>query len=117
MFNIILFSVVFVGLLVGTFTDIKTREVPDWVNFGLIFSGIGLRLLFSVFSFDWSFLIDGVFGLGVMVLFGYLMFYTGQWGGGDSKLLMGLGALLGLQFSINSLLVVFLINVLLVGAF
>ena len=28
-------------LFVGSLTDLKTREVPDWVNYGLIISGIG----------------------------------------------------------------------------
>ena len=46
------------------------------------------------------------------------MFYTGQWGGGDSKMLMGLGAMIGFDvFSIKSqFLAGFFINALFAGA-
>ena len=46
------------------------------------------------------------------------MFYTGQWGGGDSKILMGLGALIGIDVFSGKFpfLASFLINALLVGA-
>jgi hypothetical protein len=45
------------------------------------------------------------------------MFYTGQWGGGDSKILMGLGAVIGVDFiSRNFFLGHFLTNALLIGA-
>ncbi|MBR9691498.1 prepilin peptidase [Candidatus Woesearchaeota archaeon] len=116
--DIILLTLAFIGLVIGTFTDIKTREVPDWINYSMIFSGIGLRLLYSVMTFDWFYLLYGIAGLAAFVLLGYLMFYTGQWGGGDSKLLMGLGALIGLKFTMQPmpLLIVFLFNVLLIGA-
>jgi hypothetical protein len=47
-----------------------------------------------------------------------MMFYTGQWGGGDSKMLMGLGSLYGIGFSWqdSSFLMLFLINTLVAGA-
>jgi len=117
-FNIILLGIAFIGLVAGTITDIKTREVPDWINYSMIFSGIGLRLLYSSITFDASFIIEGVIGLVAFVILGYIMFYAGQWGGGDSKMIMGLGALLGLNFTAQPLplLFVFLINVLFVGS-
>ena len=37
----------FIALFIGSITDLKTREVPDWVNYGLVISGLGLNLLFS----------------------------------------------------------------------
>jgi hypothetical protein len=44
------------------------------------------------------------------------MFYAGQWGGGDSKMVMGLGALLGLEWSLNSFLISFLTNIVVCGS-
>jgi Flp pilus assembly protein protease CpaA len=116
--DLLLFSIAFIALLIGSITDIKTREVPDWVNFGLIFAGIGIRALYSLTTFDWMFLVNGIVGLIVFVVLAYIMFYTGQWGGGDSKMIMGLGAVLGLPLTLNPLpfIAVFLINVILVGA-
>ena len=57
MIDLILVTIVFVGLVIGTMTDIKTREVPDWVNFGLIAAGLGIRALYSVINSDWMFLL------------------------------------------------------------
>jgi Flp pilus assembly protein protease CpaA len=117
--NFALLIIAFVALVAGTITDIRKREVPDWVSFGLIFAGIGLRLVYSSVTFDWIYLIDGLLGLSAFVALGYLMFYAGQWGGGDSKLLMGLGAVIGLPLSLQPLplLLVFLVNVIFFGSF
>jgi len=116
--DIILLSIAFIALAIGTITDIRTREVPDWLNYGIIFSGIGLRLLYSSITSDWIYLLEGLAGLVIFVIIGYMMFYASQWGGGDSKLLMGIGALLGLKFTLQPfpLLVVFLFNLLLAGS-
>ena len=116
--DIILWSIAFIALIAGTYTDIKTREVPDWISYGLIFAGIGIRLIYSVIMFDATYLGYGVIGLITFVILGYIMFYAGQWGGGDSKLLMGLGAVLGMPLSLQPfpLLLIFLINVLFIGA-
>src|SRR3989338_201636 len=80
----------------ASYTDFKTREVPDWLNFSLVASGIGINLIFSLVFLDFSYIANSLLGFGLFFLLGMLMFYTGQWGGGDSKMLMGLGALLGL---------------------
>lgn len=78
-------------LVFATITDIKTKEVPDYLNYSIIVAAFGLRLLYSISKNEWSFLLYGTIGFGVFVGIGYLMFYTGQWGGGDSKLLMAVG--------------------------
>ncbi len=112
----ILFSICLIGLIIGSYTDFKTREVPDWLNYGLIFAGLGLRALFSGIFLDWSYIIEGILGFGIFFILAIVMFYTGQWGGGDSKMLMGLGALIGLTFEIDTFLAAFFINLLFVGA-
>jgi len=115
--DLLLFSIAFAALLIGSWTDIKVREVPDWLNFGLIFAGIGIRLLYSAITFEWMFLVNGLIGLGVFIAVAYIMFYAGLWGGGDSKMLMGLGALIGLPLTLKPfpLLIVFFINVIIIG--
>src|SRR3989338_1091038 len=96
------YAVSFVVLLIGSFTDLKTREVPDWLNYGLIISGIGLNLLFSAIYSNPSFIINSIIGLAIFFGIAYIMFYAGQWGGGDSKMLMGLGAMIGLDVSFKT---------------
>ncbi|MBU0536014.1 MAG: A24 family peptidase [Nanoarchaeota archaeon] len=108
--------VIMIVLLIGSYTDLKTREVPDWVNFSFIISAVTIRGIWSVSSSDWSYIIDGIFGLVAGVALAYTMFYAGQWGGGDAKMMMGLGAMIGLQLDASSMLVSFLFNTFLVGA-
>lgn len=112
----IIFIVVLVALVIGTYTDFRTREVPDWLNYGLIFVGIGLRLMFSIIYLDANYIIEGILGFAAFFMIALVMFYTGQWGGGDSKMVMGLGALLGLQLNIHTFLLGFFLNIILFGA-
>lgn len=100
----------------GAYTDIKTREVPDWVNFSGIVAGIVIRALWSIDTGDWHILGWGVLGFIVFFAMAVIMYYAGQWGGGDSKLLMAMGALLGLEFSLKSAGLTFLVWLLLAGA-
>lgn len=116
--DIILLNLALIALIAGAYSDIKTREVPDWLNFGLIFSAIGIRAIYSAITFNWNYILYGLIGLGIFVALGYIMFYAGQWGGGDSKLLMGLGAIFGASLSLNPLQLwpIFLVNALFIGA-
>ncbi|KYK25473.1 hypothetical protein AYK26_06065 [Euryarchaeota archaeon SM23-78] len=122
MLNLIIINLVigFVALAGASLFDIKTREVPDWLNYGLIAFAIGSSLILSIFHGYYHIIINTFIGLGIGLVIGLLMFYTGQWGGGDSKLIIGLSALIG--FSISDLgsgfpaLVLFFINILLIGA-
>jgi len=110
-----IYIICLVLLIIGSFTDLRIREVPDWLNYSGIFAGLGLRLIWSVYSFDWSYILEGLVGFGVFLAVGVGMFYLGQWGGGDSKLLMALGALLGLKFQFSHVTVAFLINLMIFG--
>ena len=115
---IIAYSLSFIALLIGSITDLKTREVPDWLNYGLIISGISLNMLFSAIYSDSSFAINSIVGLLILFGIAYIMFYAGQWGGGDSKMLMGLGAMIGVDvgFEAPQFLAGFFINALFAGA-
>jgi len=125
MIDVLLIILALIFLVVGAITDIKTREVPDWVSYSAIFAGIGLRLLTSIATFDWSWLVAGALGLLGFGIVAYAMFYLGQWGGGDSKLLIGIGALIGVDIKfgaglgnslLNSAAVAFVVWLLLAGA-
>lgn len=112
------YTIAFIALLAGSYTDFKTREVPDWANFGLIAAGFGINLLFSVIYWRFSFIVNSVIGFAVFFAIAYLMFRFGQWGGGDSKMLMGLGAIMGIDIFSKEIpfLADFLINALIIGA-
>ncbi len=111
------YTIAFLALLIGSYTDIKTREVPDWVNFGLIGTGFGVNMLFSIIYWKTNFVLASIVGFAIFFALAWLMFYAGQWGGGDSKILMGLGALIGIDFFAKKFFLAhFLINALVIGA-
>lgn len=122
MFNLTVISLAvgLVALIIASLSDIKTREVPDWLNYSLVAFAIGSALILSLYHGYSHIIINSLLGLGVGVIIGLFMFYTGQWGGGDSKLIMGLSALIGLSLSdfgtTIPILFVFVLNILLVGA-
>ncbi|MBS3152491.1 prepilin peptidase [Candidatus Woesearchaeota archaeon] len=90
-----LIIVAIIWILFATITDIKKREVPDWLNYSLIVIGLGIRAIYSLITKDFSYILFGLIGFIACFVFANLMYYTKQWGGGDSKLLMGLGAMFG----------------------
>ena len=110
------------ALIIASLWDMRIREVPDWLNYALVAFGLGYALILSIFHQNYSFLLNSIFGLAAGFLVGLVMFYGGQWGGGDSKLVIGVCAILGLSIpAISSIsdkqeVLVFFINTLLVGA-
>jgi Flp pilus assembly protein protease CpaA len=103
-------------LAIGAYTDIKTREVPDWLNYSAIFIGLGLRALYSAVSWDYHYIAEGAIGFAAFFVIAYIMFYAGQWGGGDAKMIMGLGAIFGLWPSMTHFTVYFIVNLVIVSA-
>lgn len=90
--DILLIVIVLVALIIASVSDIKTSEVPDYASYSLVASALGIRLIYSVLSSDWRYFLYGLIGFGAMFAVGAGLYYTKQWGGGDAKLLMGLGA-------------------------
>ncbi len=118
MLEILLISVALVALVLAAYSDLTTKEVPDWLNYGLIFAALGIRIIFS-FQLGWNILVGGLLGLAAFFLLGLLFYRANQWGGGDSKLLMGMGAVIGFTLPIDASsmnLVWFFFSVLFLGS-
>ena len=79
----------------ATISDIKTREVSDWLNYSLIAIGFGVRFIYSLVYNEWIYLWYGFIGFVAFFMIANLMYYAKQWGGGDAKLLMGYGVVFG----------------------
>lgn len=109
---------VYAGILVGVGmgTDLKWREVPDWLNYAAIAAGIGTRFFAFLATFDYSWLIEGAIGMALAFGIAWVMFHAGQWGGGDAKMLIALGAILGVSWSLDAGGGAFFINLLVAGA-
>lgn len=121
MMDILLVIIGLIALLIASISDMKTREVPDWISYGLIFTGFTLRILYSVMYNEWNYLWYGILGFGVMMILGNLMFRAKQWGGGDTKLIMGIGVIFATKpafLPLNDIpfLAVMVVNILVIGA-
>lgn len=116
MLDPVLLLILAAGLIVGSYTDLRVREVPDWVNFAMIAGALGVRLVYSAAFWDFRFILQGLAGFVIFFAISWVMFYTGQWGGGDSKMLMAIGAILGLELSADALVLSFVANTILVSA-
>jgi len=105
-----------VMLVIATITDLRTLEVPDWLTYAGITLGLIIHIAYSII--DWTIwpAVNSALGLGIAFALACLMFYTGQWGGGDAKLLMALGALIGFDWSKFGFGASFLLNLVWMGA-
>jgi Flp pilus assembly protein protease CpaA len=116
----ILSIICLVALLYGSYTDIKTREIPDTLSVGLIYLGIAISIGATIFYWSYKPLLSSLIGLGIGALIGLMFYYTGQWGGGDAKMFMGLGSIIGLDVFALSIgvpeLLMFIVNLVLFGA-
>mgnify|MGYP001075742550 CR=1 FL=1 len=81
--------------LLASYYDLKTGEIPDKFTLGLVVTALALRAGFSLYISDFTYLLDGILVGGIFFGFGAALFYTGGWGGGDTKLIAGIGAALG----------------------
>lgn len=90
--SILLVAVALIVLLIATYTDFKTGEIPDWLSYGFIIAALGIRLIHATATSDWMYFLYGVIGFAAVFVFSLLVYYTRQWGGGDAKVMMGLGA-------------------------
>jgi preflagellin peptidase FlaK len=124
MIDYILVLIALIYLIFASISDIKTREVPDWLSYSLVVIALFLRLFYSIESKDIMYFVYGVIGMGVFLGIGLLMYYGRQWGGGDVKLITALGTAFGTAPKISFLnpnldlpfLVILFINMLFFGA-
>ena len=120
--DIILIIIAIIVLLFACITDLKIKEVPDWLSYGLIFSAFSIRLIASITYNNYLYFIYAIIGFSAMFILGTLFYYTRQWGGGDTKLLMGLGVVFASKpyFTPDNkipFLAILLFNILIIGAF
>lgn len=120
--DIILITIALIALISASITDLKIREVPDWLNYSLIFSALAIRLLASIVYSYYAYFIYAIIGFCLTFILGTIFYYTRQWGGGDTKLLMGLGVIFASKPYFTPaaklpFLITLLINILVIGAF
>lgn len=115
----ILLLAALVGSALAGIVDLKTTEIPDWIPHTMIGMGIAGNAAISILTGSYESIgLSLAFGIGFLA-FGFFLYYTGQWGGGDAKILSSIGFLLP-QLSINKSIfpfpLGFFFNVFFVGA-
>lgn len=85
---IILTTILF--LAAASYHDLKTGEIPDKVSIGLVAAVLILSLFGAVLD-SINFLINAVLIGALYFIIGYASYYLGKLGGGDVKLLAGIG--------------------------
>lgn len=116
---IFLIVLALIWITFSTVQDLKTREIANWLNFSLIIFALGFRFFYSLFSESFGFFYQGLVGLGIFFVLGNLLYYGRFFAGGDAKLMISLGAILGFSgiFSVNlKIFICFLFIFLFVGA-
>lgn len=87
-FSYLPYILVFIALAIGSYTDLKTRDLHNWLTFGLIILGILFWVAKSIYVEQflyWPLLI----GLITFVIC-YLLWYFSVFAGGDAKLIAGI---------------------------
>lgn len=126
--DLILLILASLAIIIALISDIKTKEIPDFLSYSLIISGLSIRFLHAYTFNNYNYLTTAITNLAIFFIIGSLMYYTKQWGGGDAKLLMALSVLSATypNFLLNyfkpaleffSFPVTIFINIILVGAF
>jgi len=94
LFTVLKISFGAIILLHASYLDVKKREIEEWHWIALVVIGFihAIYLSISFESFSPIIFTAGVFLL--MFALALILFYLGLFGGGDGKILMGLGALL-----------------------
>ena len=90
--SVMQFAAISILLCIGSYMDIKTREIPNWISVGVLIS--------AIFHFN----IQNLWGIIVAVIFFSVALATGKIGGGDVKLIAAMSMVCGLWGSFTLLL-------------
>src|SRR3990172_11178014 len=93
-FQLLSLATAFVGSSIAAAWDLKTTEIPDQIPHAMIAIAIVVYAVQSLVEINfWPILLSLIAG-GTLLGLGFLMYKSGQWGGGDAKILGAIGFLL-----------------------
>ena len=119
----LLYGFALVWVIFASIQDLKSREVANWLNFSLIIFALGFRFFYSLFNtspLNFNFFYQGMIGLGIFFVLGNLFYYGRIFAGGDAKLFMALGSVLGISNSFTdnlNIYSIFLLSLFFFGSF
>lgn len=90
--DIFLLAVAVVYIIAACITDIKKREVPNWLSFSLIAVAIAARGIAAILSHQSSYFYCSLIAVAIFIVVANILYYGRIFGGGDAKLLIALSA-------------------------
>lgn len=104
------------GTLIAGIWDLLTTEIPDEIPYLMVSFGIFVWFIYMLTTGSTLEFLSSLFVGSIFLLYGYVLYKTGQWGGGDGALLAGLGFLLPAFPNISYFPVHLFINLYIMGA-
>ncbi|HLC51314.1 MAG TPA: prepilin peptidase, partial [archaeon] len=116
MFELERLAIAFIGSVIAALWDLKTTDIPDVLVAGMVIVALAFGAGEGISTGDYTALTLSV-GTGLIFLaIGLIMYFSGQWGGGDGGLLVGIGMLMSyLNQDYISFPVAYLSNIVIVG--
>jgi prepilin peptidase CpaA len=111
-FSVLMAAPAFALLIVAAAEDLRSRRIPNWLTFSLVLGGIVQSIAFGVTSTP----LASVLGLCVGFAIPFVLFALGALGGGDVKLLAGVGAWFGPQAALNVFIIAAIVGAVMVVA-
>jgi preflagellin peptidase FlaK len=87
-------SLLLLYLITATYTDLKSRIVPNWLSYSAIVAGLVLHAIQSSVENSLEPLAFSISGAAICFVFAYILWKIGAWAGGDVKLFTAIGALM-----------------------
>ena len=91
--QLFLFGITLIAIVFATISDLKTFEIPDSISYFLIIFGISAQIILSVTNQSLQPINALLISLAIASAIAIPLFLLGQWGGGDTKLLLGIAAM------------------------
>ena len=84
----------------GALTDVRTGKIPNALTYPAVVFGLALGLAGS----GWLGFADSLWGLALAFVPFFGLFLAGGMGGGDVKMMAAVGALMGLEFTVQAMI-------------
>lgn len=89
-----LFALASIWIIFASIQDIRKKEVANWLNYSLLVFALAYRGFYSLINSEYWFFVYGALGAIAFAILANALYYSKIFGGGDARLLIGLGAVL-----------------------
>jgi len=90
----ILIIIAGIWLAAASLTDLKKREVSDWLSFSLIAIALSIRTVESIIQWSYVPILQSILGLAGFFLLANIMYFGKLFAGGDVKLMAAIGSVI-----------------------